>query len=136
MTYLLAGVVVIWLCGVLFFTGQHLNDVRVVLNNLSPDAQPSERQTPPPQRIFCMTATTLPLVPSYLGVTFLAAMLLLGRFSNFDPTKAHGLANFDPALLNEAGHSHLKKVSRHQLIMLAWVIVGLALITWISAHNP
>jgi hypothetical protein len=38
MTYLLAGIIVIWLCGLLFLVGQYLNDIRVVLNNLAPDA--------------------------------------------------------------------------------------------------
>jgi hypothetical protein len=136
MTYLLAGMVVIWLCGLLFFVGQHLNDVRVVLNNLAPDAQSSERRAPPPQRLLYMTASTLPFMPSYLGLTFLAAMLLLGRFFNLDPTKSYSLANLDPSLLNETGRSHLKKVSRHQLIMLAWAIAGLISIVWMSSGNP
>jgi hypothetical protein len=136
MTYLLAGGVVIWLCGLLFFAGQHLNDIRVVPNNLAPDAQSSERRPPPPQRLLYVSASTLPFVPSFLGFAFLAAMLLL-RFFNFDPTKAYSLANFDPALLNETGRNHLKRVSRHQLIMLAWAIAGLILIVWImSSSNP
>src|SRR5687768_1613206 len=101
MTYLLAGMVVIWLCGLLFFVGQHLNDVRVVLNNLAPGAQSSERRAPPPRRLLYVTASSLPFVPSYIGLTFLAAMLLLCRFFNIDPTRSYSLANFDPALLNE-----------------------------------
>jgi len=83
-----------------------------------------------------MTAGTLPFMLSYLELTFLAAMLLLGRFFNFDPTKTYSLANFDPALLNETGRSHLKRVSRHQLITLAWAIAGLVLIVWMSSGNP
>jgi len=136
MTYLLAGIISVWLGGLLFFAGQHLNDIRVVLNNLAPDAQPSERRPPPPQRLLYMTAGTLPFVASYLELSFLAAMLLLGRFFNFDPTKAYSLANFDPALLNETGRNHLERVSRHQLIMLAWAIAGFILIVWISPGNP
>ena len=136
MTYLLAGLVAIWLCGLLFLAGQHLNDVRVVLNNLAPDAQSSEGRAPPPQRLLYMTASTFPFVPSYLGLTFLAAILLLGRLFNFDPTKAYGLAHFDPALLNETGRDYLKKVSRHQLIILVWTIAGVIWIVWMSSDNP
>jgi hypothetical protein len=136
MTYLLAGLVTIWLCGLLFLAGQQLNDGRVVLNNLAPDAQSSEVRAPPPQRLLYMTASTFPFVPTYPGLTFLAAMLLLGRLFNFNPTKAYGLAHFDPALLKEAGRDHLKKVSRHQLIIPAWTIAGVILIVWMSSGNP
>jgi hypothetical protein len=136
MTYLLAGLVTIWLCGLLFLAGQHLNDIRVLLNNLAPDAQSSERRSPPPQWLLYATASTVPFAPSFLDLTFLAAMLLLGRFFNFDQAKAYSLANFDPALLNETGRNHLKRVSRHQLIMLAWAIAGLILIVWMSSGNP
>ena len=137
MTHLLAGIIVVWLCGLLFLVGQHLNDIRVLLNNLAPDAQPSEGRSPPPQRLLYVTASTLPFVPSYLGVTFLATMLLLGRFFNFDPTKAYSLANFDPALLNETGRNHLKMISRHQVIMLSWAIAGLIPVVWVtSSGNP
>jgi hypothetical protein len=62
-------------------------------------------------------------------------MLLLGRFINFDPTRAPGLATLT-APPNEAGRSYLQRVSGHQPIMLAWVIAGLVLITWMSARNP
>jgi hypothetical protein len=137
MTYLLAGIIVVWLCGLLFLAGQHLNDIRLVLNNLAPDAQPSKRRPPPPQRLLYATASTLPFVPSFLGLAFLAAILLLGRFFKFDQAQAYSLAHFDPALLNETGRNHLKRVSRHQLIMLAWAIAGLILIVWIkSSGNP
>jgi hypothetical protein len=134
-TYSLAVLIVIWLCGLLFFAGQHLNDLRVVLNNLAPGAPPSESPAPRPERVLFMAASTLPLFPSYLGIMYLAAMLLLGRLFNFDPTKSYSLANIDPALLNEAGRNHLKRVSRHQLITLAWASAGLVLITWMSYSN-
>jgi len=33
MTYLVSALVVVWFGGVLFLAGQHLNDIRVVLNH-------------------------------------------------------------------------------------------------------
>jgi len=42
MIYLAAGLIVVWLAGLLFFAGQALNDIRVVLNNLAPDARYSD----------------------------------------------------------------------------------------------
>lgn len=101
------------------------------------DAQPSEMQPPQPQRLLCATASTLPFVPSCLGIAFVAAIPLLGRFFNFDQAQAYGLAHFDPALLNETGRNHLKRVSRHQFIFLAWAIAGLTFVVWISSSsNP
>jgi hypothetical protein len=117
-----------------FFVGQHLNDIRLVLNNIALGAKPSERR-PPPRRLLYMTAGSLPLMTSYLELTLLAAMLLLGRCFNLDPTKAYSLANIDPALLNETGRNHLQRASRHQLIMLAWTIAGLILIVWIASSG-
>jgi hypothetical protein len=74
----------------------------------------SERQPPPPQRLLYATVSTLPFVPSFLGLAFLAAILLFARFFNFDQAQAYSLAHFNPALLNETGRNHLKRVSRHQ----------------------
>ena len=137
MTYLLAGIIVIWLCGLLFVVGGHLNDVRLAPNNLAPDAQPSEMQPPQPQRLLCATASTLPFVPSCLGLAFVAAIPLLGRFFNLDQAQAYCHAHVDPALLNETGRNHLKRVSRHQFFFLAWAIAGLTFVVWISSSgNP
>ncbi len=135
MTYFLAALIVIWVCGLLFFSGQHLNDIRVVLNNLAPGPPLSESPPSRPERKLLMAAGTLLLFPSYLEIIYLAAMLLLARLFKFDPTKSYSLVNIDPARLNEAGRNHLKKASRHQLIALAWAIVGMVLITWISYSN-
>lgn len=119
MTYPFVVLIVVWVCGLLFFAGQQLNDVRVVLNNLAPDASPAESLAPRPERIAFIAAGTLPFLPSWLGITYLVAILLLGRLFNFDPTRSYSLASIDPALLNATGRDYLKKVSRHQLITLA-----------------
>ena len=134
-TYAFAVVIIIWFCGLLFFTGQHLNDVRVVLNNLALDASSSDSPAPRPGRGLFMAADILLFFPSYLGILCLPAMLLLGRLFNFDLNKPYSLANIDPALLNEVGRNHLKRMSRHQLITLVWAISGFVLITWISYSN-
>lgn len=134
-THSLAALTVIWLCGLLFFAGQHLNDIPVALNNLALDASPSDNPAPRPGRGRFMTADIALFFPSYLGIVCLPAMLLLGRLFKFDLNKSYSLTGIDPALLNEVGRNHLKRVSRHQLIAFVWAISGLALITWISYSN-
>jgi hypothetical protein len=42
MIYLAIGLTVVWLAGLLFLAGQALNDIRVALNNLTPDARYSD----------------------------------------------------------------------------------------------
>jgi hypothetical protein len=42
MTYLVTSLIVLWLGGLLFFAGQALNDMRLVLNNLVPGTRYSE----------------------------------------------------------------------------------------------
>lgn len=40
--YVVIGLIGIWVAGLLFFVGQTLNDIRVALNNLAPDARYSD----------------------------------------------------------------------------------------------
>jgi hypothetical protein len=42
MIYLATGLMVVWFAGLLFLTGQALNDIRLVLNDLAPDARYSD----------------------------------------------------------------------------------------------
>jgi hypothetical protein len=42
MIYVVTSLIVIWLAGLLVLAGQALNDIRLVLNNLTPDARYSD----------------------------------------------------------------------------------------------
>lgn len=46
MTYLSIALIVVWLAAVLFFCGRYLNDLRLVMNNLTPEAGYSDFMKP------------------------------------------------------------------------------------------
>lgn len=121
MTPLLTGLVVVWLCGLLFLVGQYLNDIRIVFNNLNPEGTRSQPSKP---RWLVTAATSVPT--SFLDATFIAATLLICRFFKLERPKTPSFYNMDPALVNEAGQTHLKKAVRHELALFAWVLGGFA----------
>jgi hypothetical protein len=123
MTPLLTGLVVVWLCGLLFLAGQYLNDIRIVFNNLNPEGARSQPSKP---RWLVTAATSVPT--SFLDATFIAATLLICHFFKLERPKTPSFYNMDPALVNEAGQAYLKKAVRHELTLLAWMIGGIAII--------
>ena len=132
MTYLLAGIIVAWLCGLFFFAGRYLNDIRQVLNNIAAGA-PSENRPSQP-RLLHAAVTTLPFALSFQELVAAAAMLMIGRSFGLDRPNAHGITGIDPARLTEAGRVHLKRTVRQERILIAWMLGGFILLVWASTY--
>lgn len=132
MTYLLAGIIVAWLCGLFFLAGRYLNDIRLVLNNIAPEA-PSENRPSQP-RLLRAAVTILPFTLSFQDLVAAAAMLLIGRSFGFDRSNAYRITSIDPALLTETGRVHFGGAVRRERILIGWMIGGFILLVWASTH--
>lgn len=130
MTYLVAVLVLIWVCGLLLVAGRYLNDMRVVFNNVVPGAQ----------------VTLLPLRPNWVrdaaGLVSLADLifaglaLTVGRLLKLDRWDSASLSRCDPTCLTEAGQLHLKRVAGHERFALGWMAGGLLLLAlWSTWHG-
>lgn len=128
MTFVLPSLILIWICGLLFLAGLLLNDVRLLYNNIIPGAA---RTSNPPlrDRRFGRAVGWFPPTPEWISLGI--ASVLIGHIFKIDRAGGSPLTGIDPAALNETGRLHLKKTMRHEWITLAWMVVGLALITWI-----
>ena len=132
MTYLISSLVVVWLCGLLFIAGQYLNNVRLVLNNILPDARSAEPQPSQPHwsRETAVTALDAVFVGPVLGLGILLARYFfsLGRFEGCRIT------NIDPARLTVLGRAHLERAIRHERIMFAWIGAGCIILVWAAFY--
>jgi hypothetical protein len=126
MTYVVAGLIVIWFCGLLFLAGQFLNDLRLIYNNIAPGAQSiSESPSDPLWKRILMGSLAFLL-------DFAALSYFWGLLNHFDRVTSSWIA--DPARLTETGLFHLKKATRHMQIAFAWVPAGVLLIIWASFY--
>lgn len=132
MTFALIGLIVVWLCGLLFLAGQHLNDIRLVLNNIAPEARSADRPSQP--RLLRAAVTTLPFTLSFQDLVAAAAMLLIGRSFGLDRSNAYRITSIDPALLTEAGRVHLKRTIRQERILIGWMLGGFILLACASTY--
>lgn len=78
---------------------------------------------------FGRAVSWFPPTPEWIGLGI--ASVLIGRVFKIDRDGGSPLTGIDPAALNETGRLHLKKTIWHEWITLAWMVVGVALITWI-----
>jgi len=132
MTFALVGIIVVWLCGLLFLAGQHLNDIRLVLNNIAPGAQAADH---PPQRLsFPAAIAAWPLTFSFWDLILTPATLLIGRSVGLDRSNAYRITGIDPELLTETGRVHLKRTIRRERILIGWMLGGFVLIVWASTY--
>jgi len=125
MTYLAIGLVVVWLGGLLFLAGVHLNDLRLLHNNFAPGKRPTgdSLQLPPAQ--IAVAALLSPLLDLVLST----AWLLSGRSTGRDRFRGH-LAGVDRSQLTDAGRAYLDKAVRHERIFFAYIIGGFVPIAW------
>ena len=130
MNFALVGIIVAWLCGLLFLAGQHLNNIRLVLNSLAPEARTADRPLQPKSPPTAVTALSLTF--SIWDLLVAAAVLLAGRSFGLDRSNAYRITGIDPALLTEAGRVHLKRTVRQERILIAWMLVGFLLLVWAS----
>lgn len=126
MTFVLVGIIVAWLCGLLFLAGQHLNDIRLVLNNIAPEARSSDQ--PSQSRLLSAAATSLPLSSSLQNFSLMAVMLLIWHSFRLDRLFVSRISSIDPARLTETGHVHLKRTVRRERILIAWMVGGFILL--------
>ncbi len=133
MTFLIAGLIATWVCGLLFFLAQYLNDCRLVLNNFHPNTRSSAapRQRP---SWFRDAAGALPFSASFQGLGFSTAMLLIGRFCNPDRFAADRISSINPEALTEAGRIHLKSAIRRERIVFGWMIAGVILLIAVTLN--
>lgn len=125
MTYVATSLIVVWVCGILFFAGQQLNDMRVIYNNFVPGAQAKSAQSSQtgwPRRVLAF----VPFDPPGLLLGLLG--LLLDRAFRHERFDGYRAFSIDPELLTETGRAQLRKSIRHGWIMLAWVVGGFVLI--------
>jgi hypothetical protein len=133
MSYVVAGLITVWICGLLLLAGALLNDLRVIYNNLLPGAQSRIGEPWRPRELRWWHAIAfLPL--SAADIVVMPAMFLIGRASGLDRVSPL-ISGVNPALLNEIGVIQRKKAIRHELITVAWAIAGIALISWASSYS-
>jgi hypothetical protein len=133
MTLALVGIIVTWVCALLFLAGQHLNDIRLVFNNIAPGAQAADQ---PSQRLsFPAAMAALPFTFSFWDLILTPAMLLLGRHLGLDRSNAYRISGLDPARLTETGRVHLKRTIRRERILMGWMLGGFILIVWTSTYS-
>lgn len=130
MTYLAVGLVVVWVSGLLYLGGVHLNDVRLAYNNFVPGEQPA---VVPLQLRHLLSAAAILLVPIPIFVDLALAMvwLLSGRRIGPEHFSIH-FARLDRSLLTEAGRAYLDKAIRHERFLLGWPIAGIAPVVCVS----
>ena len=133
MTFALLALIVTWLCGLLFLAGQHLNDIRLVLNNVAPEAQSSDQPLRP--RLLPAAATSLPLSSSLQGFSLMAVTLLIWHYFRLDRFNVDRITSIDPALLTETGRVHLKRAVRNERILIACMLGGFVLLVSASAYS-
>jgi hypothetical protein len=128
MSYVLAGLITVWICGLLFLAGVLLNDLRMIYNNLFPGAQ-SRIGEPwrPSEWRWWHAIVFLPL--NAADIVMMPAMFLIGRASGLDRVSPL-ITGVNPALLNDIGVIQWKKAIRHELITVAWAIAGITFIAW------
>jgi hypothetical protein len=131
MTYVLAVLAVIWICGLIFVTGQYLNDLRVVLNNVLPGAQLSLLLQRPN---WARNAAGVVSVPTLEGLVLAGAALTVGRVFKLDHLECR-ISKCNPACLTEAGRLHLNNVARHERFALAWMLGGVAAVVLLSTYS-
>src|SRR5215472_17368247 len=98
MSYILASLIAMWICGLLFLAGLLLNDARVIYNNLVPGALPRIGE---PWRSreprWWHAIGLLPL--STADIVLVPALFLIGRASGLDRVSCR-ISGVNPALLN------------------------------------
>ena len=130
MAYLLAVLVLVWVCGVLFVAGRYLNDLRLVLNNVIPGAQFSVL----PQRPnWLRDAAGIVSVPTLEGLVLAGAALTIGRVFKLDSLECR-ISRCDPACLTEAGRLHLDRAARHERFAFAWMVGGVAVVVLLGTY--
>jgi hypothetical protein len=133
MTYLVSALVVVWFGGVLFLAGQHLNDIRVVLNHIEPGASSAGTQPLQPRWSHETGITLLDAV--FIGPILAIGVLLARRFLKLDGFAGRRASKIDPACLTEAGRVHLGNAIRHERIMFAWSAVGCILLVLVGSYH-
>lgn len=123
MIFLVALFAVIWALGLLFVAGLHLNDIRVVLNNVAPGAELSML---PGRPTWAHKAAAIASIAWLEALVLAAVSLTIGRMFRLEHQASFLISRCDPACLTEAGRLHLANAARHENFALAWVIVGLA----------
>lgn len=131
MTYLAISLVVAWICGLIVLTLQSLNDIRLILNNLIPNARPTADQ-PSQAQLMREAATSLPFGAQ--GLALGISTLLIGRLFNLDHWKGFRITKIDPALVNETGLVYLKRAIYRERIFSIWIIAGLIIVGWTSYY--
>lgn len=129
MTYLVAIFIAIWVFGLLFLSGHYLNDLRVVLNNVAPNAQIS---TLPRRPDWTSGAAAIVSLASLESLLLAGVALTIGRIFKLDGFETWRISRCDPACLNEAGRRQLDSAARHERFALIWVAAGLAAIVLLS----
>ncbi len=124
MTYLAIGVVVVWLGGLLFLAGVHLNDLRLLHNNFAPGKRPTGDSLQLPPAHIAVAALLSPLLDLVLST----AWLLSSRSTGRDRFRGH--SGVDRSQLTEAGRAYLEIAIRHERIFFAWMIGGVVPIIW------
>lgn len=125
MTYVFAGLIVAWICGLLFLAGLCMNDFRLILNNLVPGAAGN----PPPRIGLLDHVVGIAPVVIYHPAVFLAALLLqIARLTRLDRLKSTIFASINPAELNEAGRSYLESAIKHERMLIVWIGGGVFLV--------
>ena len=130
MTFALVGLIVIWICGLLFLAGQHLNNIRLVLNSIAPEARSADQ--PSQFRLLRAAVTTLPFTLSAQDLVAATSMLLIGRSFGLDRSNAYRITSIDPAVLTVAGRVHLKRTIRQEGFLIGWMLVGFVLLVLAS----
>ena len=126
MSFVIASLIAIWICGVLFLAGLLLNDIRLIYNNIVPGEVPTNG---PPSRAATSVAW-LSFLPTPEWIGWGIGWALMTRIFRIEPRSGDPLAGIDPTILNDAGRTYLAKTIRHNWIALAWVIAGFVLVAW------
>lgn len=132
MMYLVSSLVVIWLCGLLFFAGQYLNNVRLVLNTIILDARSAEPQPSQPHWPRETAVTALDAV--FIGPVLALGILLARYFFSLDRFEGGRITKIDPARLTVLGRAHLERAIRHERIMFGWIGAGCVILVWAAFY--
>lgn len=125
MTYPAIGLIAVWIGGLLLLAGLYMNDIRLVLNNVTPGKRVIGESLRP--RPAYMVAAFL-LSP--LDLVVATVWLLVGRSSRMNRFKKGPLGAIDPGSLSETGQTHLQRTIRHEWILLAWMVGGFIMLVW------
>ncbi|WP_027566648.1 hypothetical protein [Bradyrhizobium sp. URHA0013] len=132
MSFPVALFAVIWVLGLLLIAGLYLNDLRVVLNNVTPGAQMSMLPAHP---TWVNKTAAIVSVAWLEALLVAAASLTIGRLFKLDRPASVLISRCDPSCLTEAGRLHLANAARHERFALAWVIAGIASIIVICSFS-